>query len=1161
MPEPTSERRRLVAVLAVLAAPLLACGGSKPPAPVSVDGRIGAAASAPQGLVLCRGEGCTLTPPGGEPTPLTNVHGAVDAALVAGDTVLLLQGDRYRTLTLPSGDVSDDAPLADLGLPAGWTSVDAAGRYGDSGYVFFRGTEWATHDPASGQTAGPYPLSAWPGGWAASLPDGPDAALAAAPGELHLARGEAVEIFEIAAGRFRASDPGPKDTPDTLTPPDDPPDTVSPDEPEQDEVQWLDLRGDDAVSAFAADPDGALGEGAEGAISVWLRADWSDADCERQARTSDQPADIARKYVYDHGTRNGARFRFAITCDRRRVWIENEGDAIDWDEVRLPGDGLRDGVAHQLGLVTEDGRTAVWLDGTYVNSVEVAYRPYRASLSVGSLSTTAMRFAGRVGALRVYSRAIAGSRLAALGALHDDALRRQPEADALVARLTNEEGASTPPALVIEAPAWDPAAVAAGRPWILVSDVSRSQERAAQGSETDLNYVPQPLYTTWWADICDAPRGTSRGDLTCGTWVLLLAKTSYREEDDPHQRSLPAELKRKVYVQDVTYQAFTRRDAKSFAPVGGSEVLAWEEPPPRVEGGEERVLMTLGERHLMLALAPQNSEEGKYGGAWVGAGPINANLASHGYHIARLDPFDLTKPGQGVGMVFGMDYETVRDFRPYAWKKVPGDYTLPYGLQIDGTNIGCNGSRSVDSVSSSYELAKAAGTSFGMTIMNFRYNNTVASESRDRKSSHQRETRGEARCIDFTLIVDPPRAVLSHGLRQAVDDARDRCPAGREGDEACQAALAVIVDRYGTHYPNALAYGGIAQMLAVYTEEEARAIATWEDQTGYGFEQTIQTSGTVSGGIKGVAEVSATVGTSWTNGFESSSHNKTQTERLTSTIAEKTKWVSRGGRAGANFETWQQDPTAAIPIYADLRPLPELLAPPYFTDARVIDVVRPALDAFIREKVSVVAYLNQESFVTAMPFHHPKIEYGVDYPGNDLEPAKTAKTAPLCLDRCKRRSDCYIMAWSTTDQRCWLKRGVLNPRRVDNRQRNSAVVRKKEAPTAPPVVEDRCGVLGGDNACEKPCPKQIHYWGNDYVTLIGRVPETPPGGEFMFNDVCKYTYDFPRCYRVCLDDVKFVCEKTKSGGRWTQYGEIGRDANCYNSGNTNQPGLSVEIKD
>ena len=106
-------------------------------------------------------------------------------------------------------------------------------------------------------------------------------------------------------------------------------------------------------------------------------------------------------------------------------------------------------------------------------------------------------------------------------------------------------------------------------------------------------------------------------------------------------------------------------------------------------------------------------------------------------------------------------------------------------------------------------------------------------------------------------------------------------------------------------------------------------------------------------------------------------------------------------------------------------------------------------------------------------------------------------------------------------------------------------------------VIDNCGVCGGVNACLRACPTQTVTLGNDYAFIYLDLPQTNVGVTYSWSDASVYNYHFPRCYRVAISSLRYSCNRTPNGGVWQQTGNVTRDANCFNTGNPNQPLMRV----
>lgn len=893
---------------------------------------------------------------------------------------------------------------------------------------------------------------------------------------------------------------------------------------------WLDLRKAKAKPIWAADGQDVMPADEHGALSVWIEAGWNDKFCAREQRRlgADQ---VVRMYIFSHGTAQRAGYRVAVTCDRSRLLLEHDDPnaGYKFDELQLPGDGLRDGRPHQLSLRMTATGTELWVDGQLAGTSFVSPRLYsRAPVAIGGLSSGAFKFTGRIARLRLFDTAIAGARLDALGKLDDAQLQQEREADNLVVRI--ETGRK--PRLVLQPAAWDPARIAGGRAWMHEGQEGETQDRFDKSSSDDLTYQPFEMNTVWWASSCGGlPRAAEvartkleaaapGGTAGCRDVLVMATITSTR---DRQQRS---------------YRVFERTSPEAFKDVVTGETLTRLAPVPCLEGATCPRLR-LGATTLTLSEAKSKAED--YGGSWVGGGLENMDVASRGFHVLKLDPFDVSNTGTS-GFIFGMNAAYMHQYRPHEWRK-DGGLTMPWGLFVNQTVIGCKGGREVETIGDEQSLAASAANNFGWTAFNYTENERFQQRTRNLMSTKRTQIHAESRCTNFILVLDPARAVLSNSFRTAVEATADPC--AQPEAPACVRALDALIASHGTHYANGVAYGGVIEMTASLSEVEIRALRTMEREQGKSFAMELQVSGTygVSTGALPGASTSVTLGTSFRFGFESSEMTGAESEQVSQHMFEQARWESRGGRGGSTFEGWSSDPGSAVPIYADLRPITELLSPRFFSDPRIYEQAHDALE----RRLAVVAKTGtpgRVAFSNQAPFkaRNKELAYDTELVGATPLESRTLKTPEECFERCKRNQSCHAFNWATPNV-CTLLSGNANAQ-----PRSGYVSKKVRTPPAPVKVDD-CGVPNGDNACKR-CAAQVHEWGNDYIFLYGTTPAAQLGAKKDFANVCRGKGHGLRCYRVCLRDVKFECQPAgPGGGRWVQVsGSIDRDAWCKDSG-------------
>lgn len=111
------------------------------------------------------------------------------------------------------------------------------------------------------------------------------------------------------------------------------------------------------------------------------------------------------------------------------------------------------------------------------------------------------------------------------------------------------------------------------------------------------------------------------------------------------------------------------------------------------------------------------------------------------------------------------------------------------------------------------------------------------------------------------------------------------------------------------------------------------------------------------------------------------------------------------------------------------------------------------------------------------------------------------------------------------------------------------------------AIMDDCGVCGGSNICKQPCsPKTVSETNEGAyirIDLPSLSADAATGNSISFTDASVHHYIFPLCRRVYMSNMKFTCVETPTGGAWRQSGTLGTDANCFDTGEHNQPYLRI----
>lgn len=158
---------------------------------------------------------------------------------------------------------------------------------------------------------------------------------------------------------------------------------------------------------------------------------------------------------------------------------------------------------------------------------------------------------------------------------------------------------------------------------------------------------------------------------------------------------------------------------------------------------------------------------------------------------------------------------------------------------------------------------------------------------------------GLARAEVYALLLDKPNMVLDPGFKFDILQLAD----GR-------IAPAQFIAKYGTHYANAIHYGGIGKAQRLVTTSEFKQWA--RESTGYKQE----------GGFDGgpAASFKAKGGLTMASG-ESRGGNS---------MFSKESWSAAGGSGSMTSLGWNVDDRNTVPVRYDLRPLSELISPIFF---------------------------------------------------------------------------------------------------------------------------------------------------------------------------------------------------------------------------------------
>lgn len=357
-------------------------------------------------------------------------------------------------------------------------------------------------------------------------------------------------------------------------------------------------------------------------------------------------------------------------------------------------------------------------------------------------------------------------------------------------------------------------------------------------------------------------------------------------------------------------------------------------------------------------ISPNRDE---YGSSDGGGGIANTDFSSKGFQINRMDPFLLQDTGTDA-MLFDMHSSELQSGdRKNLWVMESG-IAIPYGLKLSEIDNSCIGKSETKSAINEEEVVALAGRRVKTTVMNFSNNTAVQNKTKELRQKEENYTLSDVRCASFDLMLDKPRADITDAFRISVALAAEECEVA--GD-ACNQSIENLVNTYGTHYPNAVTYGGLAYMETKRNGEELQLISESDKRSGNSWSQSVESSfeTSVGGGVL-PGENKVGLATNWTNevNFETSSGRSAS--ELENSIRTKTTYGTLGGNGGANFESWVSNKRDSVPISVELRPIAELLAPPFFEPDASVQNFADLLNAYLLREFAQETPLDTKSFAS-----------------------------------------------------------------------------------------------------------------------------------------------------------------------------------------------------
>lgn len=291
--------------------------------------------------------------------------------------------------------------------------------------------------------------------------------------------------------------------------------------------------------------------------------------------------------------------------------------------------------------------------------------------------------------------------------------------------------------------------------------------------------------------------------------------------------------------------------------------------------------------------------------------PMLAKANFKGYNPLFMDPRNYQDSGT-TKLIFKYPAETSSDYY-----FADGKMIIPHGLLYRNDNRGREGSNT-QTLSSSSQYQSEWSASLGMNVSvpltaSFSMNASYGQQSSLMSGQKMTCTITRTRETRFALILDRTQMELDPEFRAQIEAMRDSLIATKTPD------YSKFFQVYGTHYPHAVTYGGMAWLEMFLSENEYRDM----------FGSSASIHATASGGLPGVFSASANAG------FDTK-----QSQTFAGMVGEqRAKFGVVGGSLSKNHG-WNLPRGDEVPLLLDLRPIYELLGPANFDDPLITENLR-----------------------------------------------------------------------------------------------------------------------------------------------------------------------------------------------------------------------------
>lgn len=293
---------------------------------------------------------------------------------------------------------------------------------------------------------------------------------------------------------------------------------------------------------------------------------------------------------------------------------------------------------------------------------------------------------------------------------------------------------------------------------------------------------------------------------------------------------------------------------------------------------------------------------------------VNLQASYMGYNITSMDPLHLVDTGSGK-FIFAMPEGSSTDYHDY------NRIFVPNGLFYVPEFSGEYHSHTAE-ISSVEEFKEEHSKSVGVSLAGelapaaFNYSRTIQRGRETIAGQDNSVTLGRTRGIFYNLVLDKPRMKLTEDFRSRVVRLLDTHDFKR------------FLDVFGTHYPVAVMYGGLGVLEVSYSQSTRQRLES------SGVNVAAEASVLLSSKSKSRLGVSAS---------SQSSSQQTYQQEIGSQ-SENFYWVG-GTHISGGSQGWGVGTDGVVPIHVSLRPLHELLVPPFFGDPEITDGLRNELAA------------------------------------------------------------------------------------------------------------------------------------------------------------------------------------------------------------------------